>query len=623
MTTLRRSAAELARAELRRRVARAELGRRSFADFVQLAIAAGVVDGIKRVQWGPHLDAICFATQMQLEGWLVANGPDRASEAWPAWDRRHAAMIARQREAWERTGATWEDGEPEPWLRYVLVQNELDNLPPGTLKSTIVMVCANAWIWLWAPTFSFGAASGIDSNVDRDSKAARDLVKSAWYRETFAIAWRDVDDESDAIKVRTDTDAISDWATTAGGKRRSRTINTGFTGTHVDGAFIDDPDDADKVWNEADRLRPQNRYTRAIENRVNDDHRSIRKVMQQVVHPEGFSAYLLSVSRWSPTNPKGWAWLCIPAEYGHGPPDAPTETPYGWRDWRQERGEIIHPRLSPGVLADYRLKMPGYEAQYNQNAKRLGAGWFDRKHARFFLLDTDRPPARGRPEGAPKRADAPPVIVRLADLQHLTLSVDAANSLEPKPGTKRSAVGLGVVGHRGEERFVLDDRTRVLGPSETYWAIYDLMHAWPLERVLVELKALGAGAIDELRRAIRRGWYVGRNEEQVRLLGPDGEPVRCTVEPFNPGKDSKEQRAHGTLLPAWQQGLVLLRDGADWIYPTTDESRKTIDEGLFEEVCSYPASRRNDRIDWLSQLIADGRRRPIEAPTVFGAMILS
>lgn len=595
--TVRQTAADLARRELERRAARAELARRNLADFVQQAIAAGVVDGIKGVEWGPHLDALCFHTQMQLEGWLIAYGHGTPE------------MITRQREAWERTGATWEDGEPEPWLRYPLVQNQIFNIPPGTLKSTIVMVLACAWIWLWCPTFSFGAASGIDSNVDRDSKATRDLIKSPWYRETFEIAWRDIDDDSDALKIKADTDSVSDWATTAGGKRRSRTVNTGFTGTHVDGTFIDDPDDADRVWNESDRIKPQNRFTRAMENRVNCEHRSIRLEMQQRVHVDDFTAYLLSLARWTPKNPKGWSQLSISARFGRGPDDAPTETPYGWRDWRREPDELIHPRITAGVLADKLIKLGanGLSAQYDQNARRLGVGMFERRHARFFIFEGQNVwTLRRRPDGCLPREESPPIVIRLDELTRLTLSVDAANSLQSTPGAKRSAVGLGVAGCRGEERFVLDDRTRMLGPSETYRAIYELMHAWPLERVLIEIKALGVGAIDEVKRSIRRGWYLNANDEHVPLLGPDGEPVRCVVEPFNPGKDSKEQRAHA-MLPPWEQSLILLHDGADWLYPKPDESKKILDEGFFEEVCTYPASRKNDRIDWLSQLVAHYR----------------
>jgi hypothetical protein len=568
--------------------------RRSLAEFTRRAIGAGVVPGISKVEWGPHLDAFCFATQMQLEAWLVAYGYGPPT------------MVARQREAWERTGATWEDGAPEPWLRYVLVQNQLDNLPPGTLKSTIAMVVANAWIWLWAPKFAFGAASGVELNVGRDSKATQDLVKSSWYQTTFGVAWQ-ISEPASAVKLRSDSTAVTDWETSAGGKRLSRTWGTGFTGAHVDGTFLDDPDDADRVWNEAARVGTQNRFTRAIENRVNCEHRSIRKVMQQVVHVDGFSAYLLSIARWSPQNPKGWARLCIPAEFGFGPADAPEETPYGWRDWRTEPGETMHRRLTAGVLADKRSKMPGYEGQYNQNPESNSNGIFERRHARFFVFEgTNIATLRRRPEGCPSRTEQPPVVIRLSDLNRLTLSVDAANSLNPKPGAKVSAVGLTVNGCRGEERYVLDDRTRVLGVSATYRAIYEILGVWPLDKILVELKALGAGVIDEVTKSIRRGWYLDEEDEKVQLLGPDGGRIRASVVPSNPGKEDKVQRAHG-MLPLWEQGMIFLLDGAPWLYPQVDENRKTVDEGMIGEVCSFPASRRNDRVDSISQFVAENR----------------
>lgn len=592
----------------------ATLARRSLAHFVRQAIDAGEVDGISRVEWGPHLDAICLHTQRQLEAWLVCNGPGPVAVEWQTWAREHAEMIGHQREAWERTDAAWEDGQPDPWLRYPIVQNELDNAPPGTLKSTIVMVCANAWIWLWEPRFSFGALSGIDANVGRDSRACRDLVRSSWYRETFRIAWIDHDcdpelgDEPD-IEIKSDADAVEAWATTAGGKRLSRTFLRGLTGTHVDGIFADDPDDADKVYGEADRVRPQNRWTRAIANRVNDEHRSIRRVMQQVVHPEGMTTYLLSLQRWAPATPKGWMRFCIAAEYGYGPESAPQETPWGWRDWRTTKGQTMHPRLSAGVLAHARLNMPGgYEWQYNQNedAGSIGSGMFERRHARFFLLQGMPMPTRRRPEGCVQRGEMPPRIVKLGDIDRKTLSIDAANSLDPKPGAKVSAVGLVVGGCLAEERLWLDDRTRVLGVSATYRAVFEICAAWDLDEILVELKALGSGVIDELTRSIRRGWYLDEHDAKVPLVGPDGKAIRARVKAVTPGKEDKVQRAHA-WLPSWEQGLVLVMDGADWLYPQVDENRKTLDEGTIGEVCSFPASRRKDRVDSWSQFMSENR----------------
>lgn len=591
---------------------RADQCRRSLAAFVRQAIAAGVVVGISRVDWGPHLERYCRHVQDQIEGWIVAN-QDKARGMSAGLLAR---MVERQRDAWEWSGASWEDGKPEPWLRYVLAQNTVDNLPPGTLKSTIVMVCACAWIWLHCPTFSFGAASGMDANVTRDSNATRDLVRSAWYRETFAIVMStdDIADELEdlaSMGIRSDADSVSDWSTTLGGRRYSRTVHRGFTGLHVDGIFLDDPDDAERVFTESARVLPQNRFTRAIENRVNDEHRSIRKVLQQVVHPQGFTAYLLSVARWDPARPKGWVWFCLAAEYGMQPADAPTETPYGPVDWRTTPGELLHERLSAGVLADKRNKLGAsvYEAQYNQNARTTSEGMFERRHARFFSLeDTNLALLRRRPDGAPAREDQPPTIIKLQDLRHLTLSVDANNSLNPKPRSKASAVGLMVAGCIDDHRFVLDDRTKVLGPSGIYTSIYELLRTYHLERVLVELKALGAAVIDTITAAIRRGWYIDPvTDEKVLLLGPDGRPVRAVVEPYDPGKSSKPQRA-AAALPVWEEGRIHLLDGAPWLYAHVDGDNKTVDEGFFEEWCSFTSSgtgsRRSDRVDSMSQFLA-------------------
>ncbi len=178
---------------------------------------------------------------------------------------------------------------------------------------------------------------------------------------------------------------------------------------------------------------------------------------------------------------------------------------------------------------------------------------FDRRHARFFELEGAPLPLRRRPEGCLQHAELPAVRVKMSELTGITLSVDVASSLDPAPGARVSAVGLLVAASRGDDRFALDDRTRVLGVSGTYRAIYDVLGAWPIELVLVELKALGAGVIREVEMAIRRGWYMDADtDEKVELLGPDGNRVRCRVEAALPGKEDKVQRAHG-MRPTWEQ----------------------------------------------------------------------
>lgn len=600
------------------RWARAQLARMDFAEFCKQAIASGEVEGISEVEWGPHLDAICFDVQMQHEAWLVAYAPSRKSPSWGVWYEDHEEMVLRQKEAWERTGATWEDGKPEPWLRYVLVRNTVLNCPPGTLKSTIEMILANAWIWLWQPKYAFGALSGIDANVGRDSRATRSLVRSEWYRKTFEIAWEDEDrdlelpeEELEEIKIRRDMDSVDAWGTTLGGKRISRTITRGLTGTHVDGVYIDDADDGEKVYSEPERLRPQNRFNLVIQNRVNDERRSIRRSMQQIMHIEGFSWYLLSLARWSPKTTKGWSRVCIPAEYGKGPSDAPAETPWGWKDWRTLEGDVMHPRLSPGILAEIKEQHTAYESQYNQNPEAGGDGMVGRALVRFFVWEHEARSLsllKARPKDCIPRNKLAPVVIKSSDLRDITLSVDAANSLDPKPGAKVSAVGLVVGGcHvKTDDRFILDDQTRVLGVHATYRAIFDLLGRWDIRLVLVELKALGSGVIAELELAIRRGWFLDtKTDEKIELLGPDGRKVRCEIEQVKVGpEESKAQRHHATL-PAWERGEMHVHDGAEWLYPKSDEAtRRTVDDGYIGEICGFPKSRKSDRVDATSQFVA-------------------
>ncbi len=556
----------------------AELARRSFAEFVRQAVTAGVVPGLARVEWAPHLDALCDETQAMLEGWLVAHGFGTDE------------MIARVDAQWVAHGLTRESGE-------LLVQNWIGNVPPGTLKSTIIMVLGNAWVWLHCPRFKFGAASGIDKNVERDSDATRDVVTSVWYREHFGIDWT----------IRGDTNSKSLWVTTAGGMRLSVTLSTGFTGQHVDGAFIDDPDDADKVWGEPARRFVQNRWTRALENRVVDERNSIRMVLQQRVHVDDFTAYLLGFGMWASDNRKGWAWCCIPLEYGKAPKGAPDATPFGWRDWRKTAGEIMHPaRFPQSVIDDKRIKLGthGYDSQYNQHPTPLDGGLIRRSSLKWFVIE-GTPEAvnwtvlRKRPDGCLQRDVLPPTILGrdkrtgLLDLEWVTVTVDCSNG---STNATASAVGLLVCGGKDEERYVLDDRTMVMGPLEMDAAIKAAVCAWSPQcgRVLVELKAAGETMIALLGKAMSKG----------DLKGTDGKPVQVVVEKVQvPASDGKIVRARA-MVPAVDQGHLFVLDGAPWVYEQkTDTTTKISNLGFVAEVCAFPFAKRNDRIDALAQLM--------------------
>ena len=499
-----------------------------------------------------HIEAICFAVQQMLMGWLVAN------QHAPEWMRK-------------RVFNSWALHNLAPQLDRLLVQNLVINVPPGTLKSRILMVFAPAWVWLHWPQWSVYAVSGNSDNVKRDSDECRKLVTSDWYRETFGVTWT----------IRTDMDGVEKWETTAGGKRRSRGLETRHTGIHVDAILLDDPDTADDVWSEPKRRRVHNKWLRELKNRVASMAKSIRIAIQQRLHVDDWTGHVTNRSVWSPKKLTGWARMVLPMEYGYGPANDNTLNPWGWTDPRNAKGEVLHPARFPAeVLEDERLdKGPqGYNAQYNQNPESEAAGMFKRPHFGWCRL-IDDPEDIKRPEGCQKN---PAFVIerdRKGKLQvdDLVLSADCTFG---STADTASAVSLLIIAAIGARRCVLDDVSKPMGFHDTVNAIRALVAKWGVSRVIVEKKANGASVIEELTRLLGNG----------DLLGPDGKSIIVTIEDENPGSDSKIARANA-MAPMFAAGLLMVRQGQDWT------------DAYVTELSVFPHGKRDDRVDSTSQAV--------------------
>lgn len=554
------------------RAARAEQLRRSLYEFVKASWSV-LEPGVEfEDNW--HIKVFCDHVQWMLEGWLLANGyADPSIERW-------RIMIERQREFWAMHGLEMQAGQ-------LLVQNLVMNLPPITLKSRILMVCAPAWVWTLAPTFKLCAISSVNDNVKRDSNAHRDLVQSPWYRETFAISWT----------IRKTTDAVSDWQTTAGGERKSRTTFESFTGVHSDGIFLDDPDDAHKVFSEAIRKGVQYAWTRSIKNRVKHPDRSIRIAIQQRVHLDDWTAAQVEKSVWSPEDRRAWAWVVVPLEFGRGPEEAPACSPWGWIESRTAANDNLQPsRFSPEFIADEKRDRgpDGFEAIYNQNPRSMDDGMIKRSYVRYFRVEDDPIVEKSRrPYGTGldlEGNDTESYIIKrredgLLDVDWCVLSVDASNGGELLTS---SDVGLLVIAGIGARRFCLEDMTKVMGIEETYEAVATLVELYPeISHVQIEKKAAGPSVINDLSKRIADGI--------TRVV------VIEAITPM-PG-DSKESRA-AAMVSSWAAGLCHLREGAAWLYPTIVGGGRVVDEGHVAQICTFPKSKKNDRVDCWSQTMS-------------------
>lgn len=589
----------LAQVREERRRRSEERCRDSFAEFFRAGWS--VVEG-STLMWAPHLQALCDTAQALAEGWLVSHGhgtPEmiaRQETYWRAAVEREVEsgkIQESERPAWEATLAT------SPWLRESLVDHLVVNGGPSTLKSRIWMVYLQAWVWLHAPAAAFACTSGTGKNVSRDSRHARDLIGSSWYRDTFRPAWRVGVTSSGRI-----VDNVELWVNSAGGERISIPWLSSWCGVHVDFLFGDDADDAKKVWSTAHREETRETYDLAMGNRLKLG--SVSMMLQQHVHDDDLTSNLKlrglpltgdatedtaiikrakASGAWRMASRKRWAAMVLPIEFN---PARRCTTPWGWTDWRTEPGEVLFAaQWTPEVIAAEieRLTPAGWAAQGNQDPANSSGGEIDRAWFQWFVIDDDPEPFRHRPQGCLQRhaegAPAPYILKRKPngklDVEWLVVSVD------PKNGSKRKAssnLGLVVMAGKGNMRFVLDDRTRKLGWLETIDAIKALVIQWGPDAILIEEKAQGEAATETLRKDIAA----------AQIKGPDGRPVVAAVVNVEGGSVSFEDRWNAAL-PSFRAGLVFLRDGAVWA------------EEYVDELASVPNGAKDDRADATCQTI--------------------
>jgi predicted phage terminase large subunit-like protein len=444
-------------------------------------------------------------------------------------------------------------GMLEEWLKrkedrsYVMRFHKMCiNICPSSLKSRIVMVFAPAWIWLRCPTFAWLCVSANPTNVTRDADACRDLITSKWYRDTFHITWT----------IREDINSKAKFMTTAGGIRINRGLVAKFTGIHVDGILVDDPDDAKDVWSDAARKERTGKIE-AISSRLNDKRHYIFIVTQQRVHVADCTGELMA---------RGGEilWASYPLLYSS---KLRHDTPF-FTDPRTEEGENMHPvRFTAAVIMEAKVELQsyGFQAQYNQNPADLSGGMFKAHQFRFF-----------RPAGAPitvlgrreEWSPEPTVTLEVLpdgsyDLDALTLTIDATF------GTTNVAsdnVGMLLVGTKGPRHHIFADFTKQMTYPEMKTAIRVVMASHPhITRVLIEKAAAGNPLIQDLE--LELGGILGLNV-----------------------KGDKKVRA-AVMLPSVEAGNIFLLEGADWV------------SAFLIELCAFPNGVHDDRVDALSQLV--------------------
>ncbi|RYG95287.1 MAG: hypothetical protein EON58_14505, partial [Alphaproteobacteria bacterium] len=209
-----------------------------------------VLEPATPLEYNWHIEAVCLHLEAAIEDWITVQNWRKYRQSKQV-TRLVGGVQVRMEEA------AGDDAEKAPLQR---IQNLLINIPPGTAKSRIISVFFPAWVWLKWPAFRWIYLSANPRVAERDSVFCRDLIESAWYRDSFKIAWR----------LRQDNNGKRSFWNTAGGFRSAFGFFSRITGDRADAIVWDDPHDADEVHSDTMRQAVLDRWDGAVGNRVND-----------------------------------------------------------------------------------------------------------------------------------------------------------------------------------------------------------------------------------------------------------------------------------------------------------------------------------------------------------------
>jgi predicted phage terminase large subunit-like protein len=445
----------------------AERCRRSLAYFVRRAwecINPGTV-----LHWNWHLEEICKHVQAMLEEWIKA--------------------------------------QLDPGYR-MKAQNLIVNCPPRSLKSTIVSVCAPAWMWLRWPEWKAIFVSANPRVAVRDARGCRALIESPWYQALKALLaerFEEGSKERERFSWTLDPkhNADTDFANTAGGVRMAMGFTAIVVGLGGDAIFVDDPNDMKKVVSEAERSKINDTWDLSLHNRVNDFDRSIRVMIMQRGHELDLTGHWIATM-----SPKKLVTIVMPLEHD---PELVVKSPFGYHDPRTRKDECLHTaRFSQETIDELKGK-PGFSAQYNQKPVPDDGLIFMRKWWRFctFITRDGLTPLPGHVENPdypltdkdcpqrPRGCDTSRAAKSIPwDPDVVAVTIDATfGSLEDTA----SNVGALVVVVKGADRYVIADRTKARDFNDTCDLLRDLKKEFPTATLrVIEKKANGAAVINRL-----------------------------------------------------------------------------------------------------------------------------
>lgn len=155
------------------------------------------------------------------------------------------------------------------------------NVPPRTLKSTIVSIAYTAWLLGYNPKLRILCLSYGDDLAKDFSIKTRQIMQSDWYKKSFP-----------KTRLRKGRQQEEYFETTQNGYRRACSINGAITGRGADYIIIDDPQKVQDVMSDKIRKSSNETFSNVIMSRLNNKNEGKIIVVAQRLHIDDFSNYV-------------------------------------------------------------------------------------------------------------------------------------------------------------------------------------------------------------------------------------------------------------------------------------------------------------------------------------------
>jgi len=246
--------------------------------------------------------------------------------------------------------------------RETRVQDTIINVPPSTLKSSLITIVFPVWCWLHSPHLRFITTSYAENLAIIHAVKSRDIIQSDWFQENFGSVFQ----------LKFDVNKKSEYANDKGGSRIAIGIKGSATGKHADIFICDDPLNPKMAASPVQLNEINELWDNTIPTRLTDARVSQKIIVMQRLGVNDLTGHCLNKKEGM------YRHICLPAEASKYVIPHSLEARY-------MNGLLDPERLPHDVLKGFRVSLGSnnYSGQFAQNPIAEGGNlvrpeWFGR-----------------------------------------------------------------------------------------------------------------------------------------------------------------------------------------------------------------------------------------------------